>query len=150
MNKETTLTTVVQNAYDNLTGIAEVGAFVVGSYLDIIIPKDHENHKSEEIDEIINLLFWKFCDELQSKALKRNMDPVTYQSFCFNEPRQELIDDCFRIVNYALSDENTHTRSTTFYSLLDSLTVNYDHEDLEQVLNTIFDILLDYYIAVKN
>lgn len=148
MNKETILTTVVQNAYDNLIGIAEVGAFVVGNYLDIIIPKDPLEQEHEDLDRIIDLLFWKFCDEIKHNLSKEKMIPIVYQSFCFNEPRQELIDDCFKVVNEALfHEENGH--HTTFYSLLNSLSLNHKQEDLEQTLNTIFDILLDYYIAIK-
>ena len=77
------------------------------------------------------------------------MLPPVYKSFCYNEPKKDLIEDCFKIVNNDIKNKQSDKESTTLLKSLSSLQTKYSEEDMEKSLNTIFDILLDYYSIVK-
>ena len=76
------------------------------------------------------------------------MEFIIYKSFCFNNPSNELIKDCFKIVNTKILNKKS-SNNTTLFESLKSLQDKYNEEENSKALNTIFDILLDYYSIVK-
>ena len=148
MEKETIINQVVQKAYINLTQIAKLHCYMSGGYFGVIIPENQIKEIIDYTDEIINNLFWKFCDELSSKITIEDTEMIMYKSFCFLNPNENLVKDCFKLVNNVILNKKS-SNETTLLTLLKPLEVKYSKKDLEQTLDIIFDILLDYYI-IKN
>lgn len=150
MDKETIINQVVNQAYNDLTGLVDFRvAGIIGGYFEMII---HESKLEELIpyaDDIINTLYDKFCVNLSKSIKDDDVEFTMYKSFCYNKPNEDLIDDCFKIVNNDIKNKQSDKESTTLLKSLSSLQVKYSEEDMEKSLNTIFDILLDYYSIVK-
>ena len=85
MEKETIINQVVQKAYINLTQIAKLQCYMSGGYFGVIIPENQVKEIIDYADEIINNLFWKFCDELSSKITIEDTEMIMYKSFCFSK-----------------------------------------------------------------
>lgn len=148
MEKETIINQVVQKAYINLTQIAKLQCCMSGGYFGVIIPENQVKEIIDYDDEIINNLFWKFCDKLSSKITIEDTEMIMYKSFCFLNPNESLLEDCFDLVNNVILNKKS-SNETTLLTLLKPLEAKYSKKDLEQTLDIIFDILLDYYI-IKN
>jgi len=148
MDKKTIINEAVQTAYKNITSIVDLRLMIVGNYFSLMIPESTLKDNIEYADDIINEVFWKLCDELSPKVTKDDMEFIMYKSFVNNEPSDDLIKDCFSIVNNALTNKNSSNR-TTIYELLNSLKDKYDKGEISKSLDTIFDILLDYYSIIK-
>lgn len=150
MDKETIINQVVNQAYSDLTGLVDFRvAGIIGGYFEMII---HESKLEELIpyaDDIINTLYDKFCVNLSKSIKDDDVEFTMYKSFCYNKPNEDLIDDCFKIVNIDIKNKQSDKESTTLLKSLSSLQTKYSEEDMEKSLNTIFDILLDYYSIVK-
>ena len=148
MEKETIINEAVQTAYKNITSIVDLRLLIVGDYFSLMIPESILKNNMEYADEIINNVFWKLCDELSKKVTKDDMEFIMYKSFVNNDPSENLIKDCFNIVNDILSNKKS-SNNTTIFSILDVLKDKYNKEEVSKSLNTIFDILLDYYSIIK-
>lgn len=150
MDKEAIISQVVKQAYNDLTGLVDFRvAGIIGGYFEMII---HESKLEELIpyaDDIINTLYDKFCVNLSKSIKDDDVEFTMYKSFCYNKPNEDLIDDCFKIVNIDIKNKQSDKESTTLLKSLSSLQTKYSEEDMEKSLNTIFDILLDYYSIVK-
>lgn len=150
MDKKTIINQVVNQAYSDLTGLVDFRvAGIIGGYFEMII---HENKLEELIpyaDDIINTLYDKFCVNLSKSIKDDDVEFTMYKSFCYNKPNEDLIDDCFKIVNIDIKNKQSDKESITLLKSLSSLQTKYSEEDMEKSLNTIFDILLDYYSIVK-
>lgn len=144
MEKNTIINEAVQKAYKNITSIVDLRAMIVGDYFSLMVSQSNINYA----DDIINNVFWKLCDELSKKVTKDDMEFIMYKSFVNNDPSEKLIKDCFSIVNDTLSNKKS-SNDTTIFSLLDVLKDKYNKEEVSKSLNTIFDILLDYYSIVN-
>lgn len=148
MDKDDIIKKAVNKAYYNLTGIANLKGNVVGGYFGLIIPENDLEELINYADEIINQTFFELCNEIATKVTKDDMDFIMYKSFSFNNPSKNLIDDCFKIVNDIITNKKS-SNDTTLQSLLKTLIPNYNKEEIEKSLDTIFDILLDYYTIIK-
>lgn len=148
MDKETIINQVVNQAYNNLTSLVDLNVFAFGGYFGMIIPKNEFKNLLQYSEEIMENLFQKFCDTLSSKVTTDDMEFVIHKSFCFNNPSNELIKDCFKIVNTKILNKKS-SNNTTLFEFLKSLQDKYNEEENSKALNTIFDILLDYYSIVK-
>ena len=148
MNKETIINEVVQTAYKNVTSIVDLKLMIVGNYFSLMVPESILKDNIEYADDIINEVFWKLCDEISPKITKDDIEFVMFKSFVNNEPSENLIKDCFNIVNNILTNKNSRNK-TTIYELLNSLKDKYDKGEINKSLDTIFDILLDYYSIIK-
>ncbi len=144
MEKETIINEAVQKAYERITSIAELKAMISGDYFSLIISKDNINYA----DDIINNVFWKLCEEISKKVTKDDIEFIMYKSFVDNDPSENLIKDCFNIVNNILINKKS-SNNTTLFSLLDSLKDKYKQEEVNKSLDTVFDILLDYYTIIR-
>lgn len=148
MEKEAIINEAVQTAYKNITSIVDLRLIIVGDYFSLMIPKSILENNIEYADEIINNVFWKLCNELSEKVTNDDMEFIMYKSFVNNNPSEKLIKDCFDIINNILSNKKS-SNNTTIFSLLDVLKDKYNEEEVSKSLNTIFDILLDYYSIIK-
>lgn len=148
MDKKAIINQAVNEAYKNLTSIAELNVNAIGGYFGLIIPKRKIKELISYSDEIVNLLFKKFCDNIANKITDDDMEFIIYRLFCFNDPSKELMQDCFKIVNDNLQNKKS-SNNTTLLESLNSLKPNHSEQELEKSLNTIFDILLDYYLIIK-
>lgn len=148
MEKKAIINQVVNEAYKNLTSIAELNANAIGGYFGLIIPEKKTKELISYSDEIVNLLFKKFCDDIANKISDDDMEFIIYKSFCFNNPSKKLMQDCFKIVNDNLQNKKS-SNNTTLLESLNSLKPNHSEQELEKSLNTIFDILLNYYVIIK-
>ena len=90
----------------------------------------------------------KISNEVKTKVKKDDVDFIEYKSFCFNNPSNELINDCFKIVNNFITNKKSSNK-TTLIDSLNSLKNKYSEEELAKSLDTIFDILLDYYTIIR-
>lgn len=134
---------MVEEAYTTLKNIAELNIHITGSFFEIIFAKEKEIVQ-ENADEVINQLFWKFCNELffEEKFIPKT---ITYHSFTFNNPSDSLLKDCHQIIRNII--DNKKKNGDTLYSLLNPLSNKYPKKEIEKALDTIFNILLSYYIA---
>ncbi len=150
MAKESIINQVVKQAYNDLTGVIDFRvAGIIGGYFEIIIHESKLEELTPYVDDIINTLYDKFCVNLSKNITNDDMEFIIYKSFCNNKPNKDLIDDCFNIVNNDIKNKQSDKVSTTLLNSLSSLQAKYSEEDMEKSLNTIFDILLDYYSIVK-
>lgn len=150
MAKETIINQVVKQAYNDLTGLVDFRvAGIIGGYFGIIIHDSKLEELTPYVDDIINTLYDKFCVNLSKNITNDDMEFIIYKSFCSNKPNKDLIEDCFKIVNNDIKNKQSDKDSTTLLNSLSSLQAKYSEEDMEKSLNTIFDILLDYYSIVK-
>lgn len=145
--KEDKINQVIEQAYTTLKNIAELNIHIMGGYLEVIIPKKEIETLSPYADEIINQLFWKFCKEISSKEEKEIPEQIIYHSFTFNTPSDSLLTDCNKIVREQITNKKSSS-NTTLYSLLSPLSLKYTKEEVEKTLDTIFDVLLSYYISL--
>lgn len=150
MDKEAIINQVVNQAYNDLTGMVDLKiSAIIGGYFGMIIRKRKLEKLTPYVDDIINTLYDKFCVNLSKNITDDDMEFIIYKSFCSNKPNKDLIDDCFKIVNNDIKNKQSDKESTTLLNSLSSLQTKYSEEDMEKSLNTIFDILLDYYSIVK-
>lgn len=148
MNKQTIINETVQTAYKNITSIIDLRLMVAGDYFSLMIPEKIIKEHIEYADEIVNNVFWKLCDEISKKVTSEDIEFIEYKSFVNNEPNKELVKDCFKIVNDILTNKN-NDNETTLYSLLNDLKDKYDKKEVSKSLDTVFDILLDYYSIIR-
>ena len=148
MEQNTIINQVVNQAYNDLTGLVDLKITELGGYFGMII----HNNKFEELvqyaEEIINNLYTKFCNVLSESITDDDMEFIIYKSFCYNNPNETLVEDCFKIVNNDIKKQSSEKESTLLESL-DSLKSKYSEEDISKSLDTIFDILLDYYSIIR-
>lgn len=109
MDKKAIINQVVNEAYKNLTSIAELNANAIGGYFGLIIPEKKIRELISYSDDIVNLLFKKFCNNIANKITDDDMEFIIYKSFCFNDPSSELVQDCFKIVNDNLQNKKVVT-----------------------------------------
>lgn len=148
MDKNTIIDEAVEKAYKNLTGIVDLNILIVGKYFNLIITENLFKEHPEYCDEIIDKLFWKFCSILSNKVTNDDIEFIMYKSFVNNDPSETMINDCFKIVNNILKSKKS-SNDTTLYNLLDQLKANHNKNEIEKSLDTIFDILLDYYSIIR-
>lgn len=149
MDKNTIINQVVNEAYKNLTSLVEIRATAFGGLFGMIIPERKIKELAEYTDEIINNLYIRFCEYLAEKIDTNDMEFILYKSFCYNNPSKDLIEDCFKIVNDNIKKKQSSNETTTLLKSLNSLRSKYNEEDITKALDTIFDILLDYYSIIK-
>lgn len=148
MAQETATNNAVNKAYKGLMDIAKLDIMITSNYASTIISMIDFKNLNTNIDEVINRIFWKFTDELSKHIANDDIEFITYKSFCLNEPSDELINDCFNIVNNIITNKKS-SNETTLYTLLDSLKEKHSQKEIEKSLDTIFDILLDYYSIIR-
>lgn len=149
MDKEAIINQVVNQAYNDLTGMVDLKiSAIIGGYFGMIIRERKLEKLTPYVDDIINTLYDKFCVNLSKNITDDDMEFIIYKSFCSNKPNKDLIDDCFKIVNNDIKNKQSDKESTTLLNSLSSLQTKYSEEDMEKSLNTIFDILLDYYSII--
>lgn len=135
---------MVEEAYTTLKNIAELNIHLTGSYFELIFA-NKKKEVQEDTDQIINELFWKFCNELFFKKGKKVPKTIVYHSFTFINTSDSLLKDCHQIIRNQIDAKKRNT--DTLYSLLSPLANKYPKEEVEKALDTIFNILLSYYIA---
>lgn len=101
-----------------------------------------------KIRAFIYNVFLKFCNEISNKVTKNDIEFIDYKTFISNDPSEELIKDCFDIVNSKITNKKS-SNETTLYSLLNSIREKHSKEEIGKSLDTIFDILLDYYSIIR-
>lgn len=138
----------INQAYDNLTNIAKNKILIIGGYFRIIIPPKELITLNDYIDLIINQVFFKLVDKIKGKTTIKKINTITYNSYCFNNPSEALIKDCFNLVNEILFNKKSSCE-TTLFDLLNTLKEKHSKKELEKSLNTIFDILLTYYNTLE-
>ena len=149
MDKDTIINQVVNEAYNNLTDLVNLRISAYGGIIGMIIPESKLMELAIYADEIINKLYIKFCNNLHGKIDIDSMKVEFYKSFCCNTPSKELINDCLEIVNNDIKKKQSSSETTTLLNSLNSLKPKHSEEDISKSLNTIFDILLDYYSIIK-
>ena len=140
MNKEKIINDAVMQAYNNLVAITEVRASFTSGYIETIagfLPKE----SYEYLDEIINKLFWKFCQDKDN--FKNEPNIFNYQTFCLNAPNEEVLIECLALVRNCIQNKNNEK---TLFSLLEPLKEKYPPSMHTNVVDTVFDILLNYYL----
>lgn len=148
MENNTIINQVVNQAYSDLTGLVDLKATAFGGYFGMIIHESKIEELAQYVDEIINNLYIKFCNVLSGSVTGDDMEFIIYKSFCYNKPSETLIEDCFKIVNNDIKKQSSEKKSTLLESL-NSLKSKYSEEDISKALDTIFDILLDYYSIIR-
>lgn len=108
MNKDLIIQKSVDEAYYKITSIATIKAYISGGYSDLIINKDNINY----VDKIISELLKEISNEVKTKVKKDDVDFIEYKSFCFNNPSNELINDCFKIVNNFITNKKSSNKTT--------------------------------------
>lgn len=149
MDKDTIINQVVNEAYNNLTDLVNLRISAHGGIIGMIIPESKLMELAIYADEIINKLYIKFCNNLHGKIDIDSMNVELYKSFCCNTPSKELINDCLEIVNKDIKKKQSSSETTTLLNSLNSLKPKYSEDDISKSLNTIFDILLNYYDNTK-
>lgn len=130
MNKDLLIQNSVDNAYYKLTSITEIGTYISGGYYNLIINKENLNF----YDKIINQLFEKITNVIKFSISRDDVDSIEYKSFCFNNPSNELINDCFKIVNNFITNKKSSNK-TTLIDSLNSLKNKYSEEELAKSLD---------------
>ena len=148
MDKNTIINQAVEKAYNNIIDVIKLKASIYGGYFGLIIPEHDIDAIGDYVDEIINLVYKKICDEIATKITKDDVEFTMYKTFSMNNPSQKLIDDCFKLVNNCISNKKSSSE-TTLYTLLNSIKDNHSKEEIGKSLDTIFDILLDYYSIIR-
>ena len=92
MDKETIINQVVNQAYNDLTGIIDLKILaIIGGYFEMIIHESKLEKLTPYVDDIINTLYDKFCVNLSKSITDDDMEFIIYKSFCYNEPKKDLI-----------------------------------------------------------
>lgn len=147
MDKESIINQVVEKAYMDLKDIVNLNCYVLGGYFEMIIPESKVKELSFYTDEIVNQLFEKFCLQISKKITKADIQSISYYSYCFAIPNQQILAECFEFVNNAIFNNNGD-KEKKLYPFLKKLETKYN-KDAEEYLNIVFDILLDYYSIIK-
>lgn len=148
MNDKLNIKTQVNDVYEYLVNIANLDIILAGNYVSAIISLNSVKNDIENIDTIIDRVFWKMILELSKHITEDDMSFIIYKSYCLNDPSEDLIKDCFKIVNNELINKKS-SNETTIYDLLEKLKNKYDSTEIAKSLDTVFDILLDYYSIVR-
>ena len=149
MTKQKIINEAVQTAYTNITSIVDLDLIIVGNYVSYMIPQSILKNNPDYIDEIIDGVFWKLMNEIKSKVTRDDIEFIEFKEFLSKNPSSKLIKDCFDIVNTNLKNKKSSNEQSLFL-LLKSIENNYPKEEIEKSLDTIFDILLDYYSIIRN
>ncbi len=148
MTKQKIINEAVQTAYTNITSIVDLDLIIVGNYVSYMIPQSILKNNPDYIDEIIDGVFWKLMNEIKSKVTRDDIEFIEFKEFLSKNPSSKLIKDCFDIVNTNLKNKKSSNEQSLFL-LLKSIENNYPKEEIEKSLDTIFDILLDYYSIIR-
>lgn len=148
MTKQKIINEAVQTAYTNITNIVDLDLIIVGNYVSYMIPQSILKNNPDYIDEIIDGVFWKLMNEIKSKVTRDDIEFIEFKEFLSKNPSSKLIKDCFDIVNTNLKNKKSSNEQSLFL-LLKSIENNYPKEEIEKSLDTIFDILLDYYSIIR-
>lgn len=148
MTKQKIINEAVQTAYTNITSIVDLDLIIVGNYVSYMIPQSILKNNPDYIDEIIDGVFWKLMNEIKSKVTRDDIEFIEFKEFLSKNPSSKLIKDCFDIVNTNLKNKKSINEQSLFL-LLKSIENNYPKEEIEKSLDTIFDILLDYYSIIR-
>lgn len=149
MDKNTIINQVVENAYENLTSLVKYNINANGGYFGMIINKQNFDSIIDYINDITNSLYIKFCDNIYNNISDDDIEFIMYKSFCFNNPSEQLINDCFDIVNNDIKAKKSRKQTTPLTESLESLRGNYNEDEIHKTFDTIFDILLDYYSIIQ-
>lgn len=148
MTKQKIINEAVQTAYTNITSIVDLDLIIVGNYVSYMIPQSILKNNPDYIDKIIDGVFWKLMNEIKSKVTRDDIEFIEFKEFLSKNPSSKLIKDCFDIVNTNLKNKKSSNEQSLFL-LLKSIENNYPKEEIEKSLDTIFDILLDYYSIIR-
>lgn len=148
MTKQKIINEAVQTAYTNITSIVDLDLIIVGNYVSYMIPQSILKNNPDYIDEIIDGVFWKLMNKIKSKVTRDDIEFIEFKEFLSKNPSSKLIKDCFDIVNTNLKNKKSSNEQSLFL-LLKSIENNYPKEEIEKSLDTIFDILLDYYSIIR-
>lgn len=148
MTKQKIINEAVQTAYTNIISIVDLDLIIVGNYVSYMIPQSILKNNPDYIDEIIDGVFWKLMNEIKSKVTRDDIEFIEFKEFLSKNPSSKLIKDCFDIVNTNLKNKKSSNEQSLFL-LLKSIENNYPKEEIEKSLDTIFDILLDYYSIIR-
>ena len=148
MTKQKIINEAVQTACTNITSIVDLDLIIVGNYVYYMIPQSILKNNPDYIDEIIDGVFWKLMNEIKSKVTRDDIEFIEFKEFLSKNPSSKLIKDCFDIVNTNLKNKKSSNEQSLFL-LLKSIENNYPKEEIEKSLDTIFDILLDYYSIIR-
>ena len=145
MTKQKIINEAVQTAYTNITSIVDLDLIIVGNYVSYMIPQSILKNNP---DYIIDGVFWKLMNKIKSKVTRDDIEFIEFKEFLSKNPSSKLIKDCFDIVNTNLKNKKSSNEQSLFL-LLKSIENNYPKEEIEKSLDTIFDILLDYYSIIR-
>ena len=82
MDKETIINQVVNQAYNDLTGIIDLKILaIIGGYFEMIIHESKLEELTPYVDDIINALYDKFCVNLSKSITNDDMEFIIYKSF---------------------------------------------------------------------
>ena len=148
MGEENLINQTIENAYNNLKNIAELNIFVSNGYFGLIIPENKYYKLSPYVDKIINIVFEKICNDIRDKLKNINTSElrfIEYKSFSSNNPSENLINDCYKIIDNFIQNKKD-SDETNLLEYLNSLKGKHELEDINKSLDTIFDILLNCYL----
>lgn len=148
MDKNIIINQVVNQSYNDLIGLVDLKISVLGGYFGMIIYENRIEELAQYTDVIINDLYTKFCHELSKSITDEDMEFIIYKSFCYNKPNEDLLTDCIKIVTHDIKKQSGKEQ----INLLESfhlLKYKYSENDISNLLNTVFDILLDLYSIIK-
>ena len=93
MDKETIINQVVNQAYNDLTGLVDLKiSAIIGGYFGMIIHESKLEELTPYVDDIINTLYDKFCVNLSKSIKDDDIEFIMYKSFCYNKPNEDLIE----------------------------------------------------------
>lgn len=113
MNKDLNIQKLIDQTYYKLINISEIEAYISGGYIDLIINKDNSIYA----DEIINKLFEKITNTIKVSISRNDIEFIKYKSFCFNNPSDEIIKDCFDIVNSFIENKKSSNETNLLNSI---------------------------------
>lgn len=148
MEKDTIINQVVETAYIDIIDISKYNFNLIGGYFEIILYKNDIKQIGQYIDEIMDKLVFKFCDEISKKISINDINNFQYVSYCSNRPSEELIDECLKFVNTNIQNKKD-SKTTALNIFFNSLQNKFTENELEQTIDTIFDILLNYYSIIN-
>lgn len=144
MEKETIIGQVVEKAYIDLIDISKYKINLIGGYFEIILFRNDIKEIGQYIDEIMNNLVIKFCDTISKRITENDIINFKYKSYCCNQPSKELLDECLKFVNNNITNKKD-SKGATLTNFFDSLLPKFTKNELENTIDTVFDILLNYY-----
>ena len=135
---------IVEETYENLITVAQLKIHVMGGYFPLLVEKMKKEEIGIYFDEVVHRLFWKFCSTLDRKIKGEKKE---YDFLSMSEVSDAFFEECILLIHNAIQQKKSET--TPLYVLLKPMKEKYPNE-VEKTLDTLFDILLNNYIAKNN